>query len=241
MPEPPDTTAARIRTGDGAATVEGRADLYWIPLGAGGHSVRFNGIVYEALSAALQRRPRGDIYHCALTVRVPTGLYAVEMTPVPNTQGWERGVVVEGPVGARWAGRLRIFRYEVRRWPDGVIPDLQQAIGGPARLTDDAILAEHILELLPFVPALTWGRDESKVGEMWSCNSIISWVLTRAGVDTGAISLPPRGRAPGWDAGVAVAGGTVAATTTSARTGSLGRGRHLPRRRLAIPGARLGG
>jgi hypothetical protein len=27
-------------------------DLYWIPLGAGGHSVRFNGRVFEAIEAA---------------------------------------------------------------------------------------------------------------------------------------------------------------------------------------------
>jgi hypothetical protein len=31
-------------------------DLYWIPLGAGGHCVRFNGKVYEALVAARERR-----------------------------------------------------------------------------------------------------------------------------------------------------------------------------------------
>jgi hypothetical protein len=30
-------------------------DLYWIPLGAGGRSVRFNGRVYEALIAAAHR------------------------------------------------------------------------------------------------------------------------------------------------------------------------------------------
>jgi hypothetical protein len=40
---------------------------------------------------------------------------------------------------------------------------------------------------------------------MWSCNSVISWVLTRAGIDIGAIPLPPHGRAPGWDAGITVA------------------------------------
>ena len=30
-------------------------DLYWLPLGAGGHSVRLNGIVYEAVAAAVGR------------------------------------------------------------------------------------------------------------------------------------------------------------------------------------------
>ena len=31
-------------------------DLYWLPLGAGGHSVRLNGRVYEAALSMLQRR-----------------------------------------------------------------------------------------------------------------------------------------------------------------------------------------
>ena len=30
-------------------------DLYWLPLGAGGHSVRLNGRVYEAVAARLER------------------------------------------------------------------------------------------------------------------------------------------------------------------------------------------
>jgi hypothetical protein len=41
-------------------------DLYWLPLGAGGHCVRFNGRVYEALAARLQRRSACDLYHSAL-------------------------------------------------------------------------------------------------------------------------------------------------------------------------------
>jgi hypothetical protein len=55
--------------------VTGTVDLYWIPLGAGGHSVRFNGIVYEAITAMIHRRPRRDIYHTALTIRIPSGVY----------------------------------------------------------------------------------------------------------------------------------------------------------------------
>jgi hypothetical protein len=62
-------------------------ELYWIPLGAGGHSVRFNGKVYEAISARVARQPRCDIYHSALTIRVPDGFFTVEMTPVPNRRG----------------------------------------------------------------------------------------------------------------------------------------------------------
>jgi hypothetical protein len=205
MPRPRDTTPALTAPEGRVPMVQGTADLHWIPLGAGGHSVRFNGIIYEAISASLHGRRRRDIYHCALTIQAPTGLYTVEMTPVPNHRTCERGVVVLGAVGARWASRFRIFRYEIRCWPGGVIPDLHHAVAGRVRLTDDAVVAKHILDLVPCVPALTWGRDESNVGEMWSCNSIISWVLTRAGIDTYAIPMPSSGRAPGWDAGVALA------------------------------------
>jgi len=179
-------------------------DLYWIPLGAGGHSVRFNGKVYEAVAAHIQHRPRRDIYHAALTVQVSDGFFAIEMTPVPNCRPWERGVVAEGAVGARWARRLRVFRYEVRRWRDGVVPDLSYS-AAQVRVTDDESLAQAVLQALPSVPTPVWGRDELRAGEMWSCNSIISWTLTRAGIDAAAIALPPRARAPGWDAGIAVA------------------------------------
>lgn len=184
---------------------EAAVDLYWLPLGAGGHSVRFNGIVYEAVRSMVERRPRYELYHAALEILVPRGRVAVEMTPIPNGRSWERGVVAEGPVGARWAGRLPIFRYEIRSWCDGVIPDLREAVASPVRVTDDRVVAQRILELLPSVPTATWGRDELRTGEMWSCNSVISWVLARAGLDTDAIRLPAHGRAPGWDAGVAVA------------------------------------
>lgn len=192
-----------VTTGERSPTFE--VDLHWIPLGAGGHSVRFNGKVYEAIAAAAQGRPRRDIYHTALTIELPEGSFAVEMTPVPNRRPWERGVVAEGPVGTRWAGRLRIFRYEVRRWRDGVIPDLEFSVASPVRVTSDLATARGILDLLPSVPTAVWGRDELGAGEMWSCNSIISWALTSAGVETEAIELPGNGRAPGWDAGIAVA------------------------------------
>jgi hypothetical protein len=188
-----------------AITSRGVVDLYWIPLGAGGHSVRFNGRAYEAISSFIDRRPRCDIYHSALTILVPNGLFTVEMTPIPNRRGWERGVVAEGAVGSRWAGRLRIFRYEVRRWRNGLIPDLRFAVAPPIQLTNQVPTAERILEVLPSVPTVVWGRDELRTGEMWSCNSIISWALTRAGLNAKAIDLPPHGRAPGWHAGAEVA------------------------------------
>src|SRR6266540_4923242 len=134
----PDTLRMPATVGASSEVAVGAAvDLYWIPLGAGDHSVHFNGIVYEAISSTIQRRPRCDVYHSALEIRIPGGLYAVEMTPVPNRRWWERGVVAEGAVGTRWAGRLRIFRYEVRRWRDGVIPDVDEAVESPQCLSGD--------------------------------------------------------------------------------------------------------
>ena len=96
-------------------------DLYWLPLGAGGHSVRLNGRVYEAVAAGLARRPVCDLYHSALEVWVPEGRFVIEQAPIRASDGADRGVVVEGAVGSRWAGRMRIFRYELRCWRDGVI------------------------------------------------------------------------------------------------------------------------
>jgi hypothetical protein len=185
------------------AAPEGRVDLYWIPLGAGHHSVRFNGIVYEGIAATVQRRRRRDLYHSALAIELLGERYMVEMTPVPDDRGDERGVVREGVVGLRSLRRLRLFRYEVRRWRDGVVPDLVHAVAGPVRITTDPTIAGRIFDGVPEVPAPVWGRDELGTGEMWTCNSLISWVLARAGVDTDAIALPPGGRAPGWGAGVA--------------------------------------
>jgi hypothetical protein len=108
-------------------------------------------------------------------------------------------------VGARTLGRARLFRYEVRRWADGVIPDMAYAVASPVRVTEDGGVARRVFDLLPTVPTPVWGRDERGTGEMWSCNSIISWVLAAAGLRTEAIRLPPHARAPGWDAGVEVA------------------------------------
>jgi len=179
-------------------------DLYWIPLGAGGRFVRRNGRVFEALVALKERRPRKDLYHSALEVVVPEGRFTVEQTPVPRRDD-ARGVVAGGAVGARWASRLRIFRYEVRCWRNGRIPDIAEAVESPRRVTTDAATARRLLQLTSKVPTPTWGRDELAAGEMWNSNSIISWLLATAGVDADHIELPRGGRAPGWHAGLAVA------------------------------------
>jgi hypothetical protein len=180
-------------------------DLYWLPLGAGGHSVRLNGRVFEAVAARLARRPPRDLYHTALVVNAPEGSFVIEQAPAAGGDGQERGVVAGGSVGSRRAGRLRIFRYEVRRWRGGVIPDVDEAVESPRRLTDDPATARRVLELVPTAPTPVWGRDDLGTGEMWNSNSTIAWLIARAGLDAESIQPPAGGRAPGWRAGVVAA------------------------------------
>lgn len=180
-------------------------DLYWIPLGAGGHLVRLNGKVYEAVLALIEGRPRRDLYHAALVLRVPEGEYTIECAWVSSTDSERRGVVAAGAVASPLAGRLRIFRYEVRCWLDGVIPDIGEAVESPQRLASDEAAARALLDLAPHVPTPPWGRDQFETGEMWNSNSVVSWLLVRSGIGVEGANLPTKGRAPGWDAGVAVA------------------------------------
>jgi hypothetical protein len=180
-------------------------DLYWIPLGAGGRCVRFNGRVFEAMQAARQHRPRCDLYHAALVVELDGEGYTIELAPSPDADTASRGVVGTGAVGSRYVEWLRSFRYEVRCCRGGAIPDLAEAVGGPGRLSSDPRIARRLLDLVASVPAPVWGRDELKAGEMWNSNSMIAWVIAAAGLSTDHLRPPPRGRAPGWEAGLVVA------------------------------------
>jgi hypothetical protein len=181
-------------------------DLFWLPLGAGGRFVRLNGRLYEALAARLQHRDRGDLYHSALEVHLGGERYVIEQAPVWNSNDPDRGVVSEGPVGARSLARFTLFRYEVRRWRGGVVADRDEAVESPRRLSSDPGRARALLDLVPACPTATWGRDEHDTGDMWNSNSLIAWLLARSGFDTRAIAPPARGRAPGWHAGLVVAG-----------------------------------
>lgn len=188
-----------------AARMDPTIHLYWLPLGAGGHFVRWNGRAYEALVALWDRRRPQDLYHSALEVTGPQGRFVIEMTPTPDASGPERGVVAEGAVGSRLAGHFRLFRYEVRRWNDGVIPDVDEAVGSPVHLSSDASDVRRLLELVPEVPTLVWGRDELRAGDMWNSNSVVSWLLACTGLDIDALRPPSGGRAPGWKAGLVAA------------------------------------
>ena len=180
-------------------------DLYWLPLGAGGRFVRLNGRVYEWLAARRDRRPRAALYHSALVVDAPEGRFTIESAPLRAADGPERGVVAEGAVGSRWAGWLRIFRYELRFWRDGVIADIAEAVDSPRHLTSDPECARALLALAREVPTPVWGRDEFHAGEMWNSNSFIAWLIACSGLETDDIEPPRGGRAPGWGAGLVVA------------------------------------
>jgi hypothetical protein len=170
--------------------------------------VRISGRTFEAVSALAQRRDRCALYHSALVVELADARFTIEMTPVPDTHGDRRGVVGEGPVGARWAGRWRVFRYEIRCWRDGVIPD-EQFARGRVRMAVPTSEAAALIDLAGLVPTPVWGRDEIGAGEMWNSNSVTSWLLARSGVEVDSLVPPDRGRAPGWQAGL------VAAATTA--------------------------
>ncbi|HXJ62674.1 MAG TPA: hypothetical protein VNN79_02870 [Actinomycetota bacterium] len=197
----------RSRHGDPPAVARSGIDLYWLPLGAGGRFVAWNGRRYEAVVARRDGRAPAALYHTALEVRIPGGRYVVENAwPIPDAAGARRGVVVEGPVGWPVLGRFRVFRYEIRRWRDGRIPDVRFAVASPQPVGDDPEQAHRLLAEVPAVPPRTWGRIEPASGDMWNSNSVIAWLLTRAGIAAEELRPPPGGRAPGWRAGIEVAG-----------------------------------
>src|SRR5690348_184820 len=193
-------------------------ELYWLPLGAGDTSgcVRWNGRIFEAVTAWHQHRHARDLYHSALIVQLGRDRYVIEMAPAWGNKAPDRGVVSEGAVGLPRLGGSRFFRYEIRRWRNGTIPDIAEAVASPQRVSTDIVRAQRLLDLTPAFPAATWGRDELYAGEMWNSNSLISWLLASSGHDAAAIALPTGGRAPGWAAGLEVAGrGPVAVSAPS--------------------------
>lgn len=180
--------------------------LLWIPLGAGGVGyVRFNGRIYERVTALRQHRPSFDLYHTALEIQTPEGRFTIENAwPSPDADTAARGVVTEGPVFSRRLGRMRPFRYEIRCWRDGVIPDASEA-AVTSVLGADLDQVRGLLEQVAAVPALIWGRTPPGAGEMWNSNSVISFLLARSGLLSEECRPPAGGRAPGWEAGIVTA------------------------------------
>jgi hypothetical protein len=145
QPKPADAPVASFA----AAASQAGVELYWLPLGAGGWFVRLNGRIWEAIHAHLEHRRPLDLYHTALVVRVLGGRFVVENCwPIPDADGPSRGVAVEGSVGSRRLGRWRVFCYEVRCWPDGMIADADEAVASPQRLSSDPAVARRLLAVL---------------------------------------------------------------------------------------------
>jgi hypothetical protein len=198
-------------------------DLYWLPLGAGGWFVSFNGRVYEWITAKRQRRRPLDLYHTALEVTAPEGRFIIENAwPIPDHNPEARGVTVQGPVWSPSLRRFRLFRYEIRRWRNGEIADIAYAVASPQRVSEDLAQVRALLALANEVPAHLWGRDELRAGDIWNSNSVISWLLTTAGVSAFDIHPPDGGRAPGWTVGALEAQRTSGPAITG-RTALVGR------------------
>ena len=144
--------------------------------------------------------------------------YTIELAPSPDGDGASRGVVATGAVGSRHLGWWRLFRYEVRCWRGGTIPDLDWAVGGPRRLTCDAAVARRVLELVAAAPTPVWGRDELDAGR--DVELELGGRLAARPRRTVDRRCPPAlgGRAPGWDAGrVASRGGAMLAQSRQLR------------------------
>lgn len=192
---------------------DARVDLWWLPVGAGGHVARHTSRWWELLQARREQRPASRLFHAALEVDDGEARHVVEMTPAWGSGTQPRGVVATGPVGVRMLARSRFFRYEVRCWKDGVIADREWAAAPPTRFALTTAEARALLARVPHVPRGVWGRDELGAGQMWNSNSLASWLLCEAGVDASGIAPPDGGRAPGWHSGVAASrelGGSAA-------------------------------
>jgi len=187
-------------------------DLYWLPVGAGTSRFQQASLrLWEAVEAARSRRPRMRLLHSALKLGVGPGtVYTLELTPA--FIGGAAPPLATGPVGLRGADRFRVFRYQLRCLPGEQLPDEEWAVQDPIRLTDDCAMARRVLELAPSVPKHVWGRRVAGTGEMWTSDSVISWLLARSGLDLSHIAPPAGGRAPGWYAGLAIAGSEPAAS-----------------------------
>lgn len=181
------------------------ANLWWLPVGAGGHVVIHTSRWWELLRALREdRRPR-PLFHAALELFDGESSYVIEMAPAWGGPAGTRGVVAVGPVGLRLLGASRLFRYEVRCWRGGAIPDKDWAVGPPRRIGLSPSAARDLLARVREVPLLVWGRDPFAIADMWNSNSLISWLLESVRVDATQFTPPGEGCAPGWRTGIVAA------------------------------------
>lgn len=184
--------------------------LWWLPVGAGGHVVIHTSRWWERYRAWREHRDPRRLFHSALEVFIEPGghgprRHVIEMAPAWGRLDPSVIVVASGPVGLACLGRSPLFRYAVRCWPEGRIPDRDHAPAPPTVLILPAADAEALLRRVPEVPGHTWGRDVPGVGDMWNSNSLVSWLLETSGLDAGDLRPPDGGAAPGWTAGIVAA------------------------------------
>lgn len=183
-----------------ASDASGFIDLYWIPVGAGTRFQKFSLSLYEGLLARISRRPTATLLHAALKLGIDGRRFTLEVTPSPA--GPNSFHEVTGPVGIRGADRLRLFRYQVCLREGNTLPDEGWAVVPAVRLGTDDRLAADIAALTKSVPAYTWGRRRKGHPEMWTSDSCVSWLLSRAGLAAEALEVPAGCRAPGWSSGI---------------------------------------
>lgn len=136
--------------------------LWWLPVGAGGHVVTRTSRWWERWRAMREKRPPQQLFHSALEVTTDGSRYAIEMTPAWGQGSGPRGVVATGPVGLRSLGALRLFRYEVRCWRSGEIPDLAYAPAPPVDLRVTSGCAGDLITRVAEVPRLVWGAKSAR-------------------------------------------------------------------------------
>jgi hypothetical protein len=187
----------------------GRLQLWWLPVGAGGHVVIHTSRWWELVQARRHHRRPQPLFHSALIVDAGNVEHVIEMAPAWGRNDPARRVVATGPVGLRQLGRFPLFRYEVRCWPNGILPDRRYAAGRPVEFELAPGAASALIDRVAAVPRYVWGQQLPGSGDMWNSNSLTSWLLQGAGIDAAVLRPPGGGRAPGWDAGI-----------TAARTGT---------------------
>lgn len=144
----------------------GPVQLWWLPVGAGGHLVIHTSRWWELWIARREHRAPQPLFHATLEVVADGRRHVIEMTPAWGQPRAARGVVATGPVGTRLLGTSRLFRYEIRAWPDGVLPDRAYAVDSPVDIPLTPEAARALLASLPRVPVLTWGRTAPGTGDM---------------------------------------------------------------------------
>ena len=90
-------------------------------------------------------------------------------------------------------------------WQDGIIPDVDWALGPPTQFPLSLLDTRALLARVELTPRLTWGSDPFGIGDMWNSNSLVSWLLETSGINAAELTPPADGSAPGWRSGIAAA------------------------------------